>query len=560
MKVLDVNPFHSGIARNMTMLDRLEIEMNNIEKAVDGLVGMEDTLKGEGGSAIRSFYKECHLPLIQFFRVSQRNLKSTLNAMDNALDGLEPDDNGFISQAYLEEEVEEGLTEIAQITSNLTDEANRIMNQVSDIISLPNLDDTDVQEGIQRAKKKRDTTVTELNEFDATQTQALGLFENDLETMATWLSTLESVFKDGLTDVDFQRGQWATLTEKSTLKTDLEQRQGGVDEVPPAEEEENRPGIVSPGVPLGYKTYLEFLNNLKDENLVRLPSKLYMENKLSPDQKRHFRKTGNLSFLTKEEFRKYNNLLSLDRYKYNSKELIEYIKEHKTKAFAKGNLKGLMQEWEPFGKERGKNAMIKEFSELYGLDKYREFNKLTPSKKVTTTFVDKFVGDSFKTVKSTLDSAKEWKDPKTAINNSMESIKKSGEEFKKANPLNKTGKVVGKSLGPLSWGLIVNENVSEYKGDKQKIAVGIAVDGVSGAAITAVGAAIGTAVFPGVGTAAGAVIGATIGVSIGLMANMKFGEPPKSAIDNTKDFVNSKVNTAKKACKELGGKISSWFK
>ena len=560
MKVLDVSPFHSGLQRNMSMLDRLEIEMKNIETTINGLVSMEDALKGEGGSAIRSFYEECHLPLIRFFRVSQRDLKSTLATMDSALNGLEPNENGFISQPFLEGEVEKGLTDISQITSSLTDEANSIMNQVSDIVSLPHLDDTDVQQGIQNAKRKRDTTVTDLNEFDAIQTQALSSFENDLETMASWISNLESIFKKGLTDVDFQRDQWATLTEKSTLKTDLEQRQATVDAVPSDGKVEKPTDMGSSGLPLGYKLYLELLNNLKGENLVKLPSKLYIHNKLNPDQRRHFRKTGSLSFLTKDELREYNNLLSIDRYKYNSLELIEYIKEHKTKAFAKDNLKGLMQEWEPFGKERGKNAMIKEFDELYGLDKYREFSKLTPAKKVTTTLVDKFVGDSFRSAKSTLHSAREWKNPQTAFKNSVESIKKSGEEFKKTNPLNKTGKVVGKSLGPLSWGLIIHDNVSQYKGDKQKIAVGIAVDGVSGAAATAVGAAIGTAIFPGVGTAAGAVLGATIGVSIGLVTNVKFGDPPKSVVDNTKDFVNSKVDTAQKACKKLGGKISSWFK
>ncbi|MBO0589668.1 transposase, partial [Sporosarcina sp. E16_8] len=62
MKVVDVSPFHDGLRRNSTMLNRLENEMEAIETAVEGLVAMEDSLKGQGGDAIRAFYAECHLP------------------------------------------------------------------------------------------------------------------------------------------------------------------------------------------------------------------------------------------------------------------------------------------------------------------------------------------------------------------------------------------------------------------------------------------------------------------------------------------------------------------
>lgn len=48
MKILDVHPFHDGIGRNINMLSRLEGEMNAIQTAVQGLVAMEETLKGEG--------------------------------------------------------------------------------------------------------------------------------------------------------------------------------------------------------------------------------------------------------------------------------------------------------------------------------------------------------------------------------------------------------------------------------------------------------------------------------------------------------------------------------
>ena len=51
------------------MLDRLGNEMETIDRAVQGLVAMEDSLKGEGGNAIRTFYADCHLPFLQFSKL-----------------------------------------------------------------------------------------------------------------------------------------------------------------------------------------------------------------------------------------------------------------------------------------------------------------------------------------------------------------------------------------------------------------------------------------------------------------------------------------------------------
>ncbi|MET3656338.1 T7SS effector LXG polymorphic toxin [Sporosarcina psychrophila] len=144
--------------------------------------------------------------------------------MDSALDALEPNANGFIRQTFLEGEVEAGLMEIAQLTSSLTDEANAIMNQVADIVALPHLNDSDVQEGVRDARRKRDITIADLYEFDANQTRALIAIENDLKTMEIWISDIEGLFTDGVTAIDFPMDKWAALSAKNTLQTDLAQR------------------------------------------------------------------------------------------------------------------------------------------------------------------------------------------------------------------------------------------------------------------------------------------------------------------------------------------------
>ncbi|MEK3993443.1 T7SS effector LXG polymorphic toxin [Psychrobacillus sp. FSL K6-2365] len=221
MKILDVDLFQDGLKRSIAMLDRLESEVETIQRTVEGLVGMEDELKGEGGNAIRAFYAECHLPLLQYFLVSAAGYKQVLQQMENALYALEPDTSGHIVEQFLEGEVEQGLTTIAQLTENLTNESNSIMDQVSDIVALPHLNDSGVQESVLNAKRKRDDTVSRLQEFDATQTAALLPFEQDMHAMDTWIQNMEEMFNSNLTDIDFQQNHWAKLTSRNRFQSDL---------------------------------------------------------------------------------------------------------------------------------------------------------------------------------------------------------------------------------------------------------------------------------------------------------------------------------------------------
>lgn len=249
MKILDASPFHDGLQRNINMLNRIEGEMKTIEMAIEGLASMEDSLNGTGGNAIRAFYNDCHLPFLQFFTICKSNFESTLTQIDAALDALEPDPNGFIRQSFLEGEVEEGLAEISQVTGNLTDETNSIMDQVADIVGLPHLDDSGVQDGVNNAKKKRDNTVTDLNEFDTTQTNALTQVESDLLTLELWLLEIEGMMNDGLTDIDFPADRWGEYTESHPLRTQLDTRLGDTENVDAGGEKE-KTGKVSSANPV----------------------------------------------------------------------------------------------------------------------------------------------------------------------------------------------------------------------------------------------------------------------------------------------------------------------
>ena len=219
MKILDVTPFQEGLARNQETLARLQEEMDAIRTAAQQLSDLGDSLTGEGGESIKAFYRECHLPLLETFADFKSTFETTMNSIKSAQETLEPAPDGYIMESFLEGEVETGLTTISTTTTNLTSDANGIMDSVADIVALPHLNDSEVQEGVRDARKKKDDTVTDLNEFDSTQTNSLTSIENDILRMELWVLDLEGAMQDGLSPVDFPAEDWAAFAEMHPLNT-----------------------------------------------------------------------------------------------------------------------------------------------------------------------------------------------------------------------------------------------------------------------------------------------------------------------------------------------------
>ena len=242
-KILDVEQFKEGLQRNMDRLNRLEKEMAEIQETVRGLVEMEDSLKGHGGEAIRGFYEACHLPFLSYFQLFTKSFYDTLTAMGDALTALESSEKGYIQEEYLMGAVQEGIMTAQNVTEELVDEANAIMQEVADIVALPHLDDTDFQNEIQKAKNFRNHTIDQLFEFDRSQTIALSSVDNDIGMMKAWMENIESFYQKGLTDIGFQSDQWNVIS-RSSLGMAIVTQQAPVGSVAHALYEQNQLSVM----------------------------------------------------------------------------------------------------------------------------------------------------------------------------------------------------------------------------------------------------------------------------------------------------------------------------
>ena len=73
MKTLDAFALINGIDQTLNTLKQQSQQISSIEKQIQQIISLDGALKGEAGQAIRSFYTECHIPFLQFFRLSLRN-------------------------------------------------------------------------------------------------------------------------------------------------------------------------------------------------------------------------------------------------------------------------------------------------------------------------------------------------------------------------------------------------------------------------------------------------------------------------------------------------------
>lgn len=294
------------------------------------------------------------------------------------------------------------------------------------------------------------------------------------------------------------------------------------------------------------------------DKITQLAGKIYVLHKMTPKEYFKYVKTGK-NKLTKAQLRSFDNALATSLYKVNTKTVKAHLKKYGKELFTKKRLKGLSNHLKPYGKGRTGIFLLKEFDRLYGLDKYKEFKSLTPLKKagkLGTTFVDELVGKKVKGTKSTLKSTVNWINPKAAYKDDSKKAKGSTDKKNVIGKASKTTKVLGKSLGFLSFGIIAADNYQTYKGDKKKIVVGTAVDSALTGGAAAIGATIGTAIVPPIGT----VVGAGMGVLVSVGLNAEWGVPPKSITDRTKDLANNAVDSALKSSKKIGKNIAGWFK
>lgn len=214
MKALDVESLKNNITTSTKQIDAFQDKITGLQKAVRGIVSLEDSLKGTGGEAIRGFYDDCHQPLLIYMYQFLVDLEKAMEKMQQNVQTFESSSEGYIKQEYLENDVEEGLDKVKRVAEGLSDEANTALDEVKDIVTLNKIDPGELVKSVQTGKQKTNDTLENLHELDRSQTAALEKVEKDLLVMKNYIEELSGKFKSGEVQVGEYADNWIS---KSTV-------------------------------------------------------------------------------------------------------------------------------------------------------------------------------------------------------------------------------------------------------------------------------------------------------------------------------------------------------
>lgn len=202
MKTLDALTFNEGLSRTTDKLEDYMEQFGKLETSILHIVSLNDSLKGNGGQAIRSFYQDMHHPFISFFQQFIEDYKSNLQTIKNDLQAMESSQNGVIKQQFLQNDVENGLNAVRNTTIDLTNEANQTMSTVQDIVSLPRLDDQQFSSYVRNTQNQVEQTIDKLNQFDQQQLAKIDSLDQNVQMMKNYVNDIQSLFNNGTLTVD----------------------------------------------------------------------------------------------------------------------------------------------------------------------------------------------------------------------------------------------------------------------------------------------------------------------------------------------------------------------
>ena len=207
MKTLDAFALINGIDQTLNTLKQQSQQISSIEKQIQQIISLDGALKGEAGQAIRSFYTECHIPFLQFFQVVIEEYSSALKQTKQALHALESNQHGFISQAFIEHELDSGLKKAERAISDIVSDVNQAIGRVSHIVHLPHVDESAFQQSYQKAWLETSRTIGLLHAFDREQTSAMNETTSALQTMKQYINTLSTMFTGPKIEItSYQKG------------------------------------------------------------------------------------------------------------------------------------------------------------------------------------------------------------------------------------------------------------------------------------------------------------------------------------------------------------------
>ncbi|PLR79048.1 hypothetical protein CU633_02360 [Bacillus sp. V3-13] len=190
MTILHARQLDNWVSSIRQYLLAQQQDMKLVYDKVTRLSTLDKALTGDGGTAIKLFYRESHQPLLLFYEATVTQILSFLDHYQNMRNSFDSSGSAYIETSFLEHELTSSLQILRSNITEIVDQINRQSNTVSDIVHLPALQDTQVLDGIQAGLTKGRETAEKLKEFDQQQLQALSTIQKDVVILKNYIEKL----------------------------------------------------------------------------------------------------------------------------------------------------------------------------------------------------------------------------------------------------------------------------------------------------------------------------------------------------------------------------------
>ncbi|UJW59411.1 LXG domain-containing protein [Bacillus sp. A116_S68] len=197
MKIFDAANFHHVIDQTLANCDTLKDQIFTLEKAIQSLVQIGPAFTGQGAEAIKRYFAETHLVLLQHWHSLLEEYKTVLQQTKVEAYNFEPHTNGFINDSFIEQETIPALENLSHKTARQVDGVNAVLDSISDIISIPKIDDSHFQHNVVRAKHYANDIIEKLHTFDQEQARKLRPIYTNIQHMLTYLNNLQGALDKG---------------------------------------------------------------------------------------------------------------------------------------------------------------------------------------------------------------------------------------------------------------------------------------------------------------------------------------------------------------------------
>ncbi|WHX26270.1 T7SS effector LXG polymorphic toxin [Virgibacillus halodenitrificans] len=202
---------HNGLDQTVKEVNDFAPQVKELEQRMQALINLEDSFQGKGAQAIKSFYEEAHMPFLLLMEGMLTDFAETIGQIKSSVQAFESNEKGVIHEQFLQENVEQGLTTAENVTLSLTDEANALIDEVKDIVVLPEIQEEDFRQRIKQSRNQVDHTLENLYALDEEGTAKLEKIDNDLQMMKTYVEKISGLFQNGdLHVADYEVKQLST--------------------------------------------------------------------------------------------------------------------------------------------------------------------------------------------------------------------------------------------------------------------------------------------------------------------------------------------------------------